>query len=218
MLTARKWEQAANLFLDTLATYTCTELFDYKHFIFYVVLISLVTLKRPDLKKKVIDSPDVLSVIEEIPHLGSLLNSFYNSEYKVFFQSLAAITETMKKDRYLSFSTGYFCREMRIRAYCQLLESYRSLQISSLAEAFGVTTEFIDSDLSRFINAGRVHCKIDAVRGIIETSRPDGKNYQFQVLIFSYFFPYFLPFVLQATVKAGDAVMHRVQKLSRVII
>lgn len=107
-MTSRKWEQAADLFLDTLATYTCTELFDYKKFIFYVVLISLVTLKRPELKKRVIDSPDVLSVIDEIPHLGSLLNSLYEAEYKVFFQSLAEVTEVMKRDRYLAFPQGIF--------------------------------------------------------------------------------------------------------------
>lgn len=79
---------------------------------------------------------------------------------------------------------------MRIRAYSQLLESYRSLKVSSLAEAFGVTTEYIDADLSRFINAGRLHCKIDAVRGIIETSRPDGKNYQFQVCMCAWWIPW----------------------------
>lgn len=33
---------------------------------------------------------------------------------------------------------------MRILAYTQLLESYRSLTLDSLARAFGVTVEFVD--------------------------------------------------------------------------
>jgi len=160
-----------------------------------------VTLKRPDLKKKIIDSPEVLSVIDEMPNLRNLVDSLYKADYRIFFQSLAAVTEEMKRDRYVHSLAGFFCRELRIRAYCQLLESYRSLQITLLADAFGVTPGFIDRDISRFINAGRVHCKIDAVRGVIETNRPDAKNYQFQL-----------------TVKAGDNLMHRVQKLSRIII
>jgi len=36
-------------------------------------------------------------------------------------------------------------------------------------------------ELSRFIAAGRLHCKIDKVGGIVETNRPDSKNYQYQV-------------------------------------
>lgn len=41
---------------------------------------------------------------------------------------------------------------------------------------------FIDyRELSRFIAAGRLNCKIDKVGGIVETNRPDSKNYQYQV-------------------------------------
>ena len=36
-------------------------------------------------------------------------------------------------------------------------------------------------ELSRFIAAGRLHCKIDKVGGIVETNRPDSKNWQYQV-------------------------------------
>ena len=120
-------------------------------------------------------------MIDEIPDMGDLVNSFYSADYCLFFKSLAGVVDNLKRDRFFANFAGYFCREMRIKAYCQLLESYRSMQISSLAEAFGVTPEFIDSDLSRFIYSGRVHCKIDAVRGIIETNRPDAKNSQYQV-------------------------------------
>ena len=38
-----------------------------------------------------------------------------------------------------------------------------------------------DRELSRFIAAGRLHCKIDKVGEIVETNRPDSKNYQYQV-------------------------------------
>lgn len=38
----------------------------------------------------------------------------------------------------------YFVREMRIIAYSQLLESYRSLSIESMARSFGVSEVFID--------------------------------------------------------------------------
>ena len=45
----------------------------------------------------------------------------------------------------------------------QLLESYRSLTLKYMANAFGVTEEYMDSELCRFIASGRLHAKIDKV-------------------------------------------------------
>lgn len=154
----------------------------------------------PTLKSKVIDAPEVLSAILNIPHLSEFLHSFYDSNYRKFFQSLAQILDRLKRDRYLAQHARYFCREMRIRAYSQLLESYRSVQMSSMADAFGVSVEFLDRELSRFIASGRLHCKIDKVGGVVETNRPDAKNALYQ-----------------ATIKHGDLLLNRIQKLARVI-
>ena len=136
----------------------------------------------------------------------------------------------LKRDRYFHAHYRYYTREMRIRAYAQLLESYKSVTLASMAEAFGVTVDFIDRsvsmvvlaspcpcadptppahvrvprlvrrELSRFIFGGRLNCVIDKVAGIIETNRPDAKNAQYQ-----------------STIKQGDLLLNRVQKLSRVI-
>jgi len=89
---------------------------------------------------------------------------------------------------------------MRVQAYKQYLQSYRSVQLKSVANAFGVTVEYIDSELSRFISIGRLDCKIDAVGGIVETIRPDTKNASYH-----------------NTIKQGDLLLNRIQKLSRVI-
>lgn len=50
----------------------------------------------------------------------------------------------MKRDWLFAPHYRYYVREMRILAYSQLLESYRSLTLGYMAEAFGVSTEFID--------------------------------------------------------------------------
>jgi hypothetical protein len=41
----------------------------------------------------------------------------------------------------------FYVREMRIRAYAQLLESYRSLTLESMCRAFGVGEEFMDKSV-----------------------------------------------------------------------
>jgi len=199
-MSIRDFKKAADIFLDTLATFTSYELLPYNSYIFYLVLVSLFAHDRVKLKTKVIDSPDILSVIHEIPHLNDFLSSLYSSDYSRFFSSLASITSLLSSDRYLAEHVAYYCREMRIKAYAQLLESYSSVKLSSMASHFGVTVDFIDSELSRFVAAGRLHCKIDKVNGIVETTRPDARNAQYQ-----------------ATIKHGDLLLNRIQKLSRVI-
>ncbi len=67
-----------------------------------------------------------------------------------------------------------------------------------MAQAFGVTTAFIDKDLSAFVAGKRLACKIDKVGGFVETVRPDTKNVQYQQVI-----------------KQGDVLLTRVQKLSQ---
>ena len=50
----------------------------------------------------------------------------------------------MKNDFFLSTHSTFIIREMRIRAYSQVLQSYKCVTLEALATAFGVSVEFID--------------------------------------------------------------------------
>ncbi|OIS96924.1 26S proteasome non-ATPase regulatory subunit 6 homolog [Nicotiana tabacum] len=199
-MSTRNFKKAADLFLDSISTFTTYEIFPYDTFIFYTVLTSIITLDRVSLKQKVVDAPEILTVIGKIPYLSEFMNSLYECQYKSFFSAFAGLTEHIKLDRYLQPHFRYFMREVRIVVYSQFLESYKSVTIEAMAKAFGVSEDFIDLELSRFIAAGKLHCKIDKVAGVLETNRPDAKNALYQ-----------------ATIKQGDFLLNRIQKLSRVI-
>lgn len=199
-MSVRDFKTAAGLFLDTVATFTSYELMDYKAFVTYTVFCSMIALSRPDLREKVVRGAEILEVLHGLSDIRKYLFSLYNCQYAEFFTHLAQVETSMKHDRYLSHHYRFYTREMRILAYTQLLESYRSLTLDYMSRAFGVTTNFIDQELSRFIAAGRLHCKIDKVGGVVETNRPDSKNWQYQ-----------------ETIKKGDILLNRIQKLSRVI-
>ncbi|XP_057549031.1 26S proteasome non-ATPase regulatory subunit 6 homolog [Amaranthus tricolor] len=199
-MATRNFNKAASLFLDSISTFTTYELFTYDTFIFYTVLTSIISLDRVSLKQKVVDAPEILTVIGKIPYLSEFLNSLYDCQYMSFFSAFAGLTEQIKFDRYLHRHFRYYMREVRTVVYSQFLESYKSVTIEAMAKAFGVTVEFIDLELSRFIAAGKLHCKIDKVAGVLETNRPDAKNALYQ-----------------ATIKQGDFLLNRIQKLSRVI-
>jgi len=199
-MAVRDFKKAAELFLDTISTFTSYELMDYSRFVGYTVLVCMIALPRNDLRTKVVKGSEIQEVMHSSPDLKSYLNSLYECQYHTFFQKLSWVEEELRHDRLLAPHYRYYVREMRILAYTQLLESYRSLTLQYMATAFGVSTPFMDRELSRFITAGRLHCKIDKVGGIVETNRPDSKNWQYQ-----------------AVVKQGDILLNRVQKLSRVI-
>ncbi len=149
----------------------------------------------------VVRGSEILEILHGLPLIKEYLFSLYECRYADFFRCLATIEENLLiKDRYLAPHATYYVREMRIIAYSQLLQSYSSLTLKGMAQAFGCSENFLDKELSRFIASGRLNCKIDKVRGIIETTRPDSKN-----------------FLYQEVIKKGDLLLNRVQKLSRVI-
>lgn len=86
------------------------------------------------------------------------------SRLRALLAAAAAEVETLLKNhRIFSVHSAYYVREMRVLAYKQLLQSYRSVTLDSMARSFGVSTAFIDAELSRFVAAGRLNCKIDMV-------------------------------------------------------
>jgi 26S proteasome regulatory subunit N7 len=90
------------------------------------------------------DQPEAEMAIDFSP-LALLVSSLYNGNYKTFFKSLAEVEEQfLNQDRYLHEHKNWFIREMRLRAYQQLLQSYRVVGLESMANDFGVTVDFLD--------------------------------------------------------------------------
>ncbi|XP_010507951.1 PREDICTED: 26S proteasome non-ATPase regulatory subunit 6 homolog [Camelina sativa] len=196
-MSTRNFKKAATLFLDSISTFTTYEIFPYETFIFYTVLTSIVTLDRVSLKQMVVDAPEILTVLGKIPFLSEFLNSLIECQYKAFFSAFAGMAEQIKVDHYLYPHFRFYMREVRTVGYSQFLESYKTVTVEAMAKAFGVSVDFIDQDLSRLSAGGNLQCKIDKVAGVVETNRPHAKY--------------------QATIKQGDFLLNRIQKLSRVI-
>ena len=169
----RNFKEAGKLFLEALMTFTSYELFDYKTFVFYTAVTNIITVDRNTLKNRVIDNSDVVSCINEIPHLENFLNTFYEGNYNEFLKEFYAIVQRLKTDFFFSKHYNYFMNEMRIKVYSQFLQSYKSVTMENMANVFGVSQKFIDDELSNFISQGRISAKIDKVSGVIECSQDE---------------------------------------------
>jgi 26S proteasome regulatory subunit N7 len=96
--------------------------------------------------------PEPETAVDFTPVAG-LVRSLYEGNYRAFFLSLAAVEDKfLSVDRYLYEHRGWLVREMRLRGYQQLLQSYRIVSLKSMANDFGVSVDFLDK------YAGLPHC------------------------------------------------------------
>lgn len=197
---ARDIKTAASLLIDCIATFSCNEFCSYTDFIVYTIITSILHLPRTELKEKIIDGPEILSVASEIPTVSKLVNALYDCDYKAYLHAMVDVQPILVADRFLQPHAGYIMRELHVLGYKQFLDSYKSVTLESMATSFGVGAQFLDVQLSRFIAAGRLTAKIDKFGGVVETNRPDLKNAQYRDMI-----------------QQGDLLLNRIQKLARVV-
>jgi 26S proteasome regulatory subunit N7 len=202
-LSRRQFNEAAGVLLDTLSTFTSTELCSYADVVRYAMTAGLIALPRTEIKSRMMDAPEVLALQTEMPDLVACVNSLYLSDYKTFFTSLGSVQQTMLADRYLYKHAQFYVLALRVKAYNQLLSSYSSLSLSSMASSFGVSTEWLDADLARFIRAGKIQAVIDRVNGIVETrsGQAGGKSVLYERVI-----------------EEGDKLLNKLQKHQNALV
>nr|KAF7423149.1 hypothetical protein H0235_008432 [Vespula pensylvanica] len=212
-LAVRNFARAVSLLLDCIPTFESYELLPFKDIVQYTVLAGMISLSRSDLDKR-FNNNGILqqSLMIECSAYMDYLNSLYDCHYADFFQHLAWIEMEMKFDPLLRPHYQYYVREMRIKAYSQLLQAYRTLSLNRMAIEFGVTEDYIEQEMARFIANGRLHCKIDKVSGTVVTvsasgcdrgQPPDASCDR--------------GLVYQNTIKRGDMLLNRLKKLGQVI-
>lgn len=200
LLAVRSFGEAASLLVDCLATFTETAFVPYYECVKYTIVVACLSFERPAIAR-LLRAPEVLEAIDRLLPFHRLLAVFHECRYRDYFVALAEVeAQLAEHDWLLSPHTHYIVKELRVRAYAQLLRSYRSLTLHSMASAFGVSVDFIDAELSRFIAAGRLTCVIDRVAGIVVTSTTDPRDAQHAEFV-----------------KHVDALLARMQKLNRVI-
>lgn len=138
LMITRKFKEAARLLLDAVATFTTTELFSYTTFVLYACVLSLISVDRKTLSSDILKSPEILSVLDDIPHLRELLTSLYKCDYRSFFAALSGITPTLQRTPYIAQHVKYYLRELRVVAYTQFLSSYKAASLQAMADSFGL--------------------------------------------------------------------------------
>jgi 26S proteasome regulatory subunit N7 len=200
LLAQRRFELAAPLLLETLSTYNAAELMPFDDFVRVAALAALLHLERRPLREKVAGAAELVKLRAAGDATCRAVDALLDGQYRAYFEALVAMHADHKRSALLASHAAYCLRELRVRGYKQQLASYRSVKLDVMARSFGVSVDFLDRELARFISLGRLPCKIDKVAGVVEMQRPDAKAEAYA-----------------QSLKQGDALLNRIQKLARVI-
>lgn len=209
----RNFKQASENFIPTISTFTSTELMSYKEFLKYCIYSASISLNRVEFKEKIIDSAPIKAILtltstskdknldsEGDKYLAEFVMCLYNQDYATYFLSISKIYENLVSDRYFYDHLKYWLRELRIKTYKQFLEPYKSVTLDMMGYEFGVSKEFLDRELSRFISSGKISAKINKIDGIIEANKQTEEHMKYQEVI-----------------KEGDLMLNKIQVLSRLL-
>lgn len=215
-LTIRDYNRAAQLFVDVVPTFESYELADFGTIIRYTVLACMIALPRCELRKKLMHHGVMAQALHsQYQDLREYFLSLYDGRYADFLVCLARIETEMKRDPLLHPHYRHYVQEMRLRAYKQILQAYRSLSLDYMAKSFGVTSEFIEREVARFAAAGRLQCKIDSVAGTVVTSSHINDEIMRSKEAPEASLDRNL--LYQTSVKRGDILLNRLKKLARVM-
>lgn len=188
---------AANTLLGCVNTFNSPEIMSFKELVWYAVVLGLSGLHRKDVREKIIQNPEIISVLNENPLLKSFTLTIFESNYKRFFALLLEMNDTyLVNDILLSRHREFLLKRARIVIYSLFLESYKTVRLVKMAESFGVSLEFLDKELAELISQKYLNCKIDKVNLIVESITVDKRSQTYKEIE-----------------KKGDLLVERMHKL-----
>ncbi|EPY35799.1 26S proteasome regulatory subunit N7 [Strigomonas culicis] len=194
----RDFAKSSALLLDSVTTFASGELISFKDFIFVTLIATLPVLSRADLKKRIIDSPEVISA--GVADAYGLVSAIYTCDYGSTFTALDAVCQHQRRLIYVSSHVNYFFRGVRVLVFTQFLDSYSSVTLQRMATTFRIPVKVLDQMLGTIISNERITCRVDRVSDSIYTYRGDSMNFDYHRII-----------------KNGDLLLNRIQKLSRLV-
>ncbi|XP_063239647.1 26S proteasome non-ATPase regulatory subunit 6-like [Bacillus rossius redtenbacheri] len=219
-LAVRDYDAAARLLLDCVPTFESHELACFEDVARYATLACMLVLPRGELARALARSGEMAQALaDRCPALGEYFRSLHECRYADFFASLAGVGAEMRLDPLLHPHYRQYVRGMRLRAYDQSLRAYSSLGLRRMGETFGVSEDFVEREVARFVADGRLRCRIDKVARAVVTQFCGAECSEHGDEVAAYFSGavHDREVMYQKIIKHGDNVLNRTKKLARVI-
>ena len=122
----RDFARVAELYAKAIPTFSAFSVFSLNDLVKYATILGIMYLNRPDLKSYLVEQSDVEIALMDMPVLHTLIHSFHDCKYNQFFLCLLDLEGILKEDPYLHKSVSLIIEKMRLKAYQQYLDSFKS--------------------------------------------------------------------------------------------
>lgn len=122
----KDFSRVAEIYSLAIPTFTSFALFSLNDLVKYAVISGIMHLSRPHIKSRLVEQSDVEIALMDMPVIHSLLHSFHECKYNQFFISLLELESVLKEDPYLHASVSHIIERLRLKAYQQFLDSFKS--------------------------------------------------------------------------------------------
>ncbi|CDW76767.1 cop9 signalosome complex subunit 1 [Stylonychia lemnae] len=156
--------QAAAKFssIQVVDTYALLKYISQQDLAYYVIVCSLSSMKRSDLKSQIMNSSNYKNIMEQAPNASETIESLLNGRYMEFLTQLNQIQVALKFDPFLGHKIGQIIGEIRKKALIQYVTPYKVIDMREIAKAFDLSIEQIEAEIADLIVSKKIQAKIDS--------------------------------------------------------
>lgn len=129
---------------------------------YYIILTSLQSLSRSELKKLILSASYYSSLMEAAPSASDLIENFLNGRYTEFQQSLVQVVSHLHFDPFFGHKIRSIVSDIRKKALVQYVTPYKVIDLREIAKAFDESVEKIESEVAELILQKKIQAKIDS--------------------------------------------------------
>eukprot|EP00760_Papus_ankaliazontas_P035466 PhM_4_TR7808/c0_g1_i1/m.69721/K12175/GPS1, COPS1, CSN1; COP9 signalosome complex subunit 1 len=146
-------------------------------------LCALATFDRAEVRKYLIDPPQVKVLLEAVPELRTMIADFYESKYTTCLRTLATVKDAMLNDLFLRPHVAVLQDMVRQRALRQYVAPYSKVDLSRMAEAFNTTVGDLEKELASAIADGVIVARLDKANKVLFAAQANERATAYQQAI-----------------------------------
>lgn len=136
-----------------------TEFVRAKDLAFYVVLCSLHSLNRKEIKQHILSAPGYKALMESTNegatgasiNVSDVIENFLNGRYMDYQNQINEIASQMSFDLYFGHKMHSIMRNIRKKALIQYVTPYKVIDMREISKAFGLSLEQIEKEIAELI-------------------------------------------------------------------
>eukprot|EP01137_Pigoraptor_chileana_P002979 Opistho-2@42535 len=177
-----KYKNAARHFLETTFDLgsTFSDVIAPQDVAVYGGLCALASYDRGELKRKVIDSQPFKQFLELVPEVREIIHDFYASRYASMLKHMATLKEDLLLDIHLHDHVTALYKDIRNKALVQYCSPFLTVDLRSMADAFGTSVAGLEKELSVLIMDSLIPARIDSHNKILHARQVDQRSTLYQ--------------------------------------